>query len=512
MIEICGIFYINKDPGKEKIDSMFKTLEKRGPDSQGMYKRGFIIGHTRLSIIDVDERSNQPMISKGCVVAFNGEIYNYKKIKEEHLKGYRFKTESDTEVIIALYKKFGPEGWKYLEGMFAFIFYHESRNKLYFIRDPIGIKPLYYYLNDSTLIVASKISTIMKVVKEREIDIRPVNDILGLGYPRKPIFQHLYEFRPGYLYDNKLNSKKVNFIINKNKTYKEAIEEMFVNSDRPVGITLSGGVDSSYIAWVCSKISKNRIHTFTIGFSKDDEDVKYARELAKIINSHHHEIIVKPSVYDKNLKEGIKKLEAPFDLGSVAMTNLLASEIAKTDIKVILIGEGSDEVNGGYRRHSEKNGMRGNEIWDWYQTRIIKNDFDERKMLLGDDTCNISMIVNNEENTYNKILNCDIENELLFYHLKRIDHIVSDFGIEARVPYLDYSIVQNTIKTSFSKKINQRGNKLLLRDAALADGLPKKFAFRAKHAFKKKDFKAKEHLRTLWMEWSRRDIEGWRTY
>jgi len=512
VIKICGIFYISKDPGKDKIDEMFKTLESRGPDAQGVYKRGFVMGHTRLSIIDLDKRSDQPMRSKGCVVAFNGEIYNYKHIKKTVLKGYNFITESDTEVIIALYIKFGTEGWKYLQGMFAFIFYHESRNKLYFLRDPVGIKPLYFSLTNSNLIVASKISTIMKNFKKQHIDLRAVNDILALGYPRKPIFRYLYEFKPGYLYDKNLNSKKINFVINKNKTFREAIEEQFLNSDRPVGITLSGGVDSSYIAWICSKITKKRIHTFTIGFDKNDEDVLYARELSNIIRSHHHEIIVDPSVYEKHLKHGIRKLEAPYDLGSVAMTNLLGYHIAKTKIKVILIGEGQDEVGGGYRRHSEKTGIRTQELWDWYQKRIIKNDADDRKMLLNDDVYGITMNLETPVDNSNKILQCDFENELRFYHLKRIDHIISDFGIEARVPYLDYSVVKNTMSQSFVKKVNARGNKLLLRDAAAADGLPEKFAFRKKHAFKRADFKAKEHLRWLWLQWSRGNSRDWKTY
>jgi len=498
---MCGIFYTNFLPNDKVVNKMFKTLEARGPDAQGLYKKDFLIGHTRLSIIDLDKRSNQPMSIKGYTVAFNGEIYNYKQLKEELKNDWKFITNSDTEVIIALYHKYGVEGWKFLNGMFSFIFYHESRDKIFFLRDPVGIKPLYFHIDSGKIIVASKQSTILECIKTTSLNYRAVNDILAFGYPKLPIYQNIYEFNPGYVYDRKLNKKKINFIIDKNKTFKKAIIERFVNSDRPVGITLSGGIDSGYIAYVCSKISKTKIHTFTIGFSKNDDDVIAARKVAKLIDSDHHEIIVPKSVYDECLKEGIDKLESPFDLGSVAMTNLLGKEIAKTNIKVILIGEGADEIQGGYKRYSEKSGIRTKELWDWYQKRVTKNNIDDRKKVLGDNTFVTVLKDECQEDNANKILYCDFVNELRCYHLKRIDHIISEFGIEARVPYLDYSIVCNSFKTNFSKKINQRGNKLLLRDFAVKDGYPEELAFRPKLAFKRKDFNAKEHLVKLWQKW-----------
>ena len=504
---MCGIFFYNKLPDQSIIDKMFKTIERRGPDAQGLYKRDFIIGHSRLSIIDTNERSNQPMNIKGYVVSFNGEIYNYKDLKIKYLKDYEFKTTSDTEVIIALYHKFGVDGWKHLRGMFSFIFYHESRDKIYFVRDPIGIKPLYYYFYDGNLIVASKVSTILAAISNPKIDYKAVNEILAYGYPRKPIYQNIHEMDPGFVYDKNMQKIKIDFEVDKKKTIKDAIKEQFLNSDRPVGITLSGGIDSGYIAYVCSKISSKKIHTFTIGFSTKDEDVLNARKVAKLIGSIHHEIIVPESVYNNNLQEGLEKLEAPFDLGSVAMTNLLGKEIAKTDIKVILIGEGSDEIQGGYKRYAEKSGLRTAELWDWYKTRIIKNNFEERKRILGSDNARpVDIYDDGFPDNANRILWCDFKNELRYYHLKRIDHIISDFGIEARVPYLDYDFVMNTFNESFVKKVNQRGNKLLLRDFAIADGYPEELAMVPKIPFKRKDFEANKHLEKLWIKW-RKDFD-----
>lgn len=493
---MCGIFYTSFDPGQQVVNKMIESLRARGPDNYGVVKLpgGQTFGHTRLAIIDVDERSNQPMRLHDCIIVFNGEIFNYKKIRED-LKDFPFQTQSDTEVIIALYKRFGVDGFKALQGQFAFALYDNNTEEMFYLRDPIGIKPLYFSVRDGKIIVASKVSTILKNFKSC-INKRALNDILAFGYPRIPVYENIYEMIPGRLYDKSMNSKKIGFNIDKKKTFKQAIKEQFLVSDRPVGITLSGGVDSGYIAYVCSKLSKQPIHTFTIGFSKNDPDVVFARELAAFIKSTHHEIIITKKVLQNELMEGLKKMEFPSDLGSVALTNILGKEIAKTNIKVILIGEGADETQGGYKRYKEKTGLRTDELWEWYIQRITKNDFEDRKKVLGDDVMGIA-VADNKLNNANKILMHDLKNEILYYHLKRIDHIISDFGIEARVPYLDYSIVMNTFDKPFAQKVNSSGDKLLLRRFAKDDGLPEKFAFRPKVPLKEKGFNAAEHLQKI---------------
>jgi asparagine synthase (glutamine-hydrolysing) len=496
VIDLCGIFYTSFDPGQQTVNEMIKSLRARGPDHYGVVKLddGQTFGHTRLSIIDVNERSNQPMQLHDCIIIFNGEIFNYKKIRDD-LKDFPFQTQSDTEVIIALYKRFGVDGFKALQGQFAFALYDIKTQEMFYLRDPIGIKPLYFSMRDGKIIVASKLSTIRKNIKSGK-NVRALNDILAFGYPRIPVYEDIYEIVPGRLYDKNMNNKKIEFNIDKKKTFKQAIKEQFLVSDRPVGITLSGGVDSGYIAYVCSKLSKQPIHTFTIGFSKDDPDIVFSRELANLIKSEHHEIIISKNVLQNELMEGLDKMEFPSDLGSVALTNILGKEIAKTNIKVILIGEGADETQGGYRRYKEKIGLRTDELWEWYITRITKNDFEARKKILGDDVMGI-VVADNNLNNANKILMHDLKNEILYYHLKRIDHIISDFGIEARVPYLDYSVVMNTFDKPFMQKVNSSGDKLLLRRFASDDGLPEKFAFRPKVALKEKGFSAAEHLQKI---------------
>jgi len=500
---MCGIFYINWIPKKEVIKEMILSLKNRGPDFNDIYidkKENFVMGHTRLSIIDIDKRSNQPMDLHDCIITFNGEIYNYKKIKKLILEDFEFKTKSDTEVIIALYKKLGIEGFKYLEGMFAFALHDKIKKKTYFLRDPVGIKPLYFYFNSGKIVASSKIQT-LKPFTDKSINFRAINDILTWGYPRVPVYDKIYEFEPGKVYDCNLNKKNIDFIVNKRKTIKHAIEEQFVNSDRPVGILLSGGIDSAYIAYVCSKISKQRIHTFTIGFTKEDPDIVAAKKLAKHIGSKHHQIIISEKGFERNLKEGIDKIGFPTDLGSVSFINAIGKEIAKTEIKVLLSGDGNDEISGGYKRYAETNGLRTKELIEWYINRITKNDYEAKKKLIGDNAYNVQMNDLEAYNNSNIILWIDFKNELLFYHLKRMDHIISEYGIELRVPYLDYSFVMNSFSKSFASKVNKRGNKLLVRDFALADGLPKEFAFGPKIPMKPKNFKTKDHIIRITKMW-----------
>jgi asparagine synthase (glutamine-hydrolysing) len=494
---MCGICYANFK--LKNIDNVIKTLKNRGPDFQD-YKiidnKTFI--HTRLSIIDLDKRSNQPFIKNDIVLIFNGEIYNYKKIKKELLQNYKFDTESDTEVILALYETYGTDSFKHLNGMFAFVLYDIKSKETYFLRDPSGIKPLYMYYNDDKLILTSKIQTILTQF-DLSLDYRAINDILAYGYTKKPCYRSIYEVEPGILYKG-LQKSKINFIIDKNKTIKDCIIEQFVNSDRPVGILLSGGIDSGYIAYVCSNeaLKNNKqIHTFTIGFTEKDPDIINSRKIAKHINSIHHEIIISKDDYGLNLKEGLNKIGMPIDLGSVSLVNAIGKEISKTNIKVLLSGDGSDEINAGYKRYNECSNSRTAELWEWYKKRILKNDYEERKKILKDNVNLTDINDNGYPNNSNKMLWCDFQNELIYYHLKRMDHIISDYGIELRVPYCDYNYIINMFNKNFVNKINNTGNKLLLRKFAIDDGYPEEFANIPKIPMKNAKFDSKENLQKI---------------
>ena len=508
MSKICGIFYANSYLSAEDRKKVSDLLKPRGPDYQGVtMKDGKTFIHTRLSIIDLDPRSNQPFIDNDILLIFNGEIYNYKQIKKELVKShnYKFKTDSDTEVIVALYRTYGKKGFGKLNGMFAFVLHDSLRARTYFLRDPSGIKPLYQFISGNQIMASSTLQPILELMHPK-INYRGVNYILAYGWTPITIYDNVREFEPGMLYSEFMQPEPVTWEIDKTKTIKDCIIEQYVNSDRPVGVLLSGGIDSGYLAYVCAKeaAKKNKkIHTYTIGFSTKDEDIINARQVAKLIKSNHHEIIISSKDYELNLKEGLSKIGMPIDLGSVSLTNAIGKEIAKTDIKVLLSGDFQDELGLGYKRYNEKQGLRTNELWEWYQKRIEKNSFKDRKEILKDDTMNVSISNCGYPDNANIMSFCDFKNELRFYHVKRIDHIISSFGIELRVPYGDYNYITYMLNESFAKKVNQRGNKLLLRDFAVVDGYPKELAFKPKIPMKSKTFNAKTHLIKIWKDFKK---------
>lgn len=467
---MCGIWGITTGYEYKKAIFAEKQLKNRGPDYSGFYFDDNIsLVHTRLSIIDLSEKSNQPFKSSKTIISFNGEIYNYKKIKKELINKhkYKFKTTGDTEVIVALYETLGIDGFKKLNGMFAFIIYDKLKNKTYFLRDPTGIKPLYYYKHKHGIIEASSLMSAMSIKKETNLDA--LNELLSLGYSRVSLYKNYEEFEPGIIYDENLKKTKIKFITTK-KTFKKSIIEHFLTSDVPVGITLSGGIDSSYITYICSKIKK--IHTFTIGFDKNEPDIIASRNLAKKLKTIHHEIILNKQKALKEYKKAIDILEIPMDMGSTLQTYLLGREIKKFGIKVILIGEGSDEINGGYRRHQEVLSKEFNKNpLKFYKNRIIKFNKKNRNEILNHNFKKDININLNKKLGLNAILDWDLNNEIRFYHLKRIDHIISNFGIEARVPYLDYSCIKSCMEMDYLKKVKLNRNKIILRNEAKKEGL-----------------------------------------
>jgi asparagine synthase (glutamine-hydrolysing) len=318
---------------------------------------------------------------------------------------------------------------------------------------------------------------------------------LTYGYPRIPIYNKIFEVEPGHYIDEKGVQHKINFRFRERDLMK-VIQGQYITTDRPIGITLSGGVDSSFLVHAVSQIT-DKIETFTIGFSEQDQDIIAAREVAKHYNTNHHEIIIDENEIRNSLKEAIDILGFPMDLGSVAHTNILAKEIAKTDIKVILIGEGADEVFAGYKRYKEmlKHKL---DFMKHYHKRIRKNEQSENKELLGDYAYTVLPRSNGwKADDKNKVLWYDIKNELQYYHLKRIDHIISHYGIEARVPYLDRNIIMQSLKMKYSDKVRHDKDKIWFRKYCIEKGLPEAFAMRPKLPLKKEGLNTSDHLKEI---------------
>lgn len=381
MCGINGILY-NK-PGKTDIEShltrMNNLIVHRGPDDDGThfeYGRNYslALGMRRLSIIDL-HTGKQPIYNKdeSLIIVFNGEIYNYQKLKKSlEQQGVIFKTKSDTEVILKLYETYGSESFEYLDGMYAFSILDKTKGKLIIARDFFGEKPLYYTKTNDGLIWASELKSITPILSNRpEISKHGLNLYFKLTYIPAPftIYEGIYKLEANSLLEYDLNTHEYNIStinhINHPETTNYSLEEaskklhdLVMDSvssrsvaDVPLGTFLSGGVDSSIVSLGLSKINDKKIETFSIGFKKSsfDESDK-SRLVAKLINSNHHEFIIDENDISQYIDQIILNFDEPFADSSALPTYLVANK-TREFVKVALTGDGGDEVFGGYNKY-----------------------------------------------------------------------------------------------------------------------------------------------------------------
>jgi len=370
MCGICGIF----DPSQQniqqqKIQTMNDTLIHRGPDGEGIFiDNSIALGHRRLAIIDV-EGGKQPIFNENQTIALvcNGEIYNHHPLREKlQQQGHKFRTKSDSEVIVHLYEELGERCVDQLQGMFAFALWDSKKNQLLLARDRIGIKPLVYAKIDNALFFASEIKAILAAGVSREICPAAISTYFSLGYVVAPnsIYQNIHKLLPGhFLIANsygvkvkkywELESDTVNeHSIDEWKQHiqqnlQQAVEER-LESEVPLGAFLSGGIDSSAVVAAISQ--KRRVNTFTIGFAEREYDESsYALRVAKQYNCHHNLQIISPPSPD-DVTKVLQYFDEPFADPSILPTFLVCRE-AKKHITVVLSGDGGDENFAGYRRY-----------------------------------------------------------------------------------------------------------------------------------------------------------------
>jgi len=378
MCGINGYISYNTQDLSDTLKSMNKKIIHRGPDEDGFYfdktdTCNIGMAMRRLSIIDLTLGS-QPIISNNIVIVFNGEIYNYLKIKEEHLKNEIFETKSDTEVVLKLYEKYGTNSFKLLDGMYAFSIYDKTLEKLFIARDFFGEKPLYYSTSNNSLIWGSELKSITpQLNKSLEIDQKALELYFSLTYIPAPytIFKNIHKLEANHFieYDIKskvLFTKKINTSSEKNKKFqgdfntakvetRRLIEKSVLSrtvSDVPIGTFLSGGVDSSIVSFCLAKNTSKKIDTFSIGFEKKsfDESSK-ARTVAKLVASNHHEFIINQNKLSESIDEILLNFDEPF-ADSSALPSYLVAKMTSNHVKVALTGDGGDEVFGGYNKYA----------------------------------------------------------------------------------------------------------------------------------------------------------------
>ena len=388
MCGICGIINFKGKPiSRNLIQQMNNTLIHRGPDDEGYYfnqqkiansgqrigdRPSVALAHRRLSIIDLDT-GHQPMSNEdGTVwIVFNGEIYNFIKLREKLIKkGHQFCTKTDTEVIIHAYEEYGTNCLKHFIGMFAFALWDEKNNMLFLARDRLGIKPLYYSVLPNEFIFASEIKAIIKHPKiQKEIDWKALSDYLFYQYIPSPktIFTQVKKLPPAHFIlikkDRQIEIEsywelkwepdysliKQECIDETRRLLLQVVEDRLV-SDVPFGAFLSGGVDSSAVVSAMAKILNIPIKTFTIGFKESDfDEAYYGRILAKHLNTEHYEEIVKPNAIEI-LPELVHKFDEPF-ADSSAIPTYYVAKLARKHVTMVLSGDGGDEGFAGYVRY-----------------------------------------------------------------------------------------------------------------------------------------------------------------
>ncbi|MBF6652509.1 asparagine synthase (glutamine-hydrolyzing) [Flavobacterium columnare] len=357
---------------------MNQKIFHRGPDQDGFFIEKIndsIIGMAmrRLSIIDLST-GKQPIFAayEQKVIVFNGEIYNFKQLKSEYLSAYNFRTNSDTEVILALYDKLGVEAFGLLDGMFAFSIYDKNLNKVFIARDFFGEKPLYYTKQDNHFYWCSELKSLTEVLPSTpKISKQGLNLFFQMHYIPAPftIYEnvlkleanHYIEFDVANFYFSirEIKQKKITSYSNLSKIEATKINEELVRksvesrsvSDVPIGTFLSGGVDSSIVSLCLAQQSENKIETFSIGFDKKafDETDK-SQTVAKLINSNHHEFILTQNDLKDSIDKILLNFDEPYADSSMLPTYLVASK-TKDFVTVALTGDGGDEVYGGYNKY-----------------------------------------------------------------------------------------------------------------------------------------------------------------
>lgn len=375
---MCGINGFNWND-RETICLMNKSIEHRGPDDEGVYcDKSLSLGHLRLSIIDTSKAGHQPMFyehnKKKAIIVLNGEIYNFKEIKKDlYQKGYRFESNSDTEVVLAAYIEHGVDCVNHFNGMWAFCIYDIGKERLFCSRDRLGVKPFYYFYDKTRFIFSSELKgllahEILKINVPENINKIGLQFYFSLGFIPAPysIYNNVYKLEPSQnivydLYKREINRKwfyydlpEYNPVYEKNRLIEEGREilrdsvKIRMRSDVPVGAFLSGGIDSSGIVGSMRDYTDlKQLNTFSIGFEGELDETYFMNIVKNIFKTNHHHHYFKENDFDKLIDAYSIVYDEPFaDYSGFPIYRL--SELAKKYVTVCLSGDGGDEIFGGY--------------------------------------------------------------------------------------------------------------------------------------------------------------------
>ncbi len=485
MCGICGELNFKSTASIEVVKAMLPKLEKRGPDfGDSWYHDRVAFGHRRLAIIDLSEHSNQPMIDRelGLTIVFNGAIYNYPELRQQFIsEGYNLQSEGDTEVIIKAYHKWGIDCAKHLHGMFAFAIWDEKKKHVFVARDRMGIKPFYYSLTNAHFRFASNTQALLTTGEiDKSIDAFALHNQFSLHAvvpaPRT-IVNGIRKLEPGtsMTIDVKGNEKTQRYwFLDATRPEKEMSEQEWTDAihdslreavrkridvaDVPVGVLLSGGLDSSLLVALLAEAGVKDLLTFSIGFEDQPEEkgseFEFSDQVVERYQTNHHKYHISNSEVLPHIPDAVTAMSEPM-VGQDAVAFYLLSEKVSEKVKVVQSGQGADEVFAGYfwfpQMHQDINGSDVARFARYYFDRSHDEflemvtadyrgeDFTSQKVaeLLGQP---------NADEFIDRVLRMDTTTLIVDDPVKRVDNMTMAWGLEARVPFLDHKLVELAAK------------------------------------------------------------------
>jgi asparagine synthase (glutamine-hydrolysing) len=570
MCGICGKISLKRETiSSDLLSRMMASLAHRGPDDEGSVIKSTALngeskitvglGHKRLSIIDLSPDGRQPLTNedKSLWLIFNGEIYNHPALRQDLIsRGHRFRSQTDSEVILHLYEEKGIDGIQEFNGMFAYALWDEGKQRLYLCRDRLGIKPLVYFQDGASLVFASEIQALLQDESiPRELDWQALRLYLTFNYVPAPltIYQGISKLLPGHyllwekgrvstqqywdIPSNHQSKSPVDFqqhSLSLRQTLEDAVKLRMI-ADVPLGAFLSGGVDSSIIVALMARNSAKRIKTFNISYPDLPvyDESSYAREVAAMYNTDHHEIRLDSNEILKIIPEALSTLGEPFGDSSI-MPTLVVSRETKKDVTVALAGDGGDELFAGYRlylgeplykcydylpqwlrrygleswipslpdsrnikwleyvRRAKKfiHGARGDLITRLFLWREVFSEELIAALFNGDQKSPEAESGESwlrkldlwPEDDLNRMLYVEVKDSLPCDMLTKVDLMSMKKALEVRVPFLDHRVVELAFQMPGSMKLRGLKRKYILLET-FKDLLPPTLLHRPKQGF-----------------------------
>ena len=506
MCGICGeLRFDGLTPDETALRAMTGKLARRGPDAGGHYVSGPVaFGHRRLAVIDLSERSAQPMVDStlDLVLVFNGTIYNYPQLREQLIaKGYSFFSGGDSEVILKAYAEWGEDCPQYLQGVFAFAIWDVSKQQLFLARDRFGIKPLYYSINTRGIRFAS---TTQALIAGGGIDdtIDPVAlhhhlSLHAVVPAPRTLLRGLRKLRPAHSLTFSLSGKSTlkrywqlnaspctaemnewEWIEATHEALKRAVERRRTIADVPVGVLLSGGLDSSLLVALLAEAGSSNISTFSVGFEDQPEEkgneFEYSDLVADLYGTRHQRFIIPNEEVLARLPEAVDHMTEPM-VGQDTVAFYLLGERVSREVKVVQSGQGADEVFGGYFWYQQMQAATGSDI-ERFRPLYFDRSHEELEQLVtanfhGPDytTPRVQQGLSavGADRFINRVLGYDVTTLIVDDPVKRVDNMTMAWGLESRVPFLDQELVDLVACMPPELKLKSGGKhplKLIARD------------------------------------------------